>query len=62
MSDLTDTLPPELLAADRKRAVLEYLHELSLPARFKRKLLQDWGAAVGVDLAGTDYEAVTAPK
>lgn len=44
---------------ERKAAVIEYIKGTSLPSRFRRKLLQDWGAAVGLDLTGADYEAVT---
>jgi hypothetical protein len=59
MANLSDTFPPELLAPERKQAVIEWIGELHVPARFKRRLLQDWGAAVNVDLSGPDYEAVT---
>ena len=44
---------------ERKQAVIEWIRATALPSRFKRKLLQDWGAAVGVELSGPDYEAVT---
>ena len=38
---------------------MEWIRATALPSRFKRRLLQDWAAAVGVELAGADYEAVT---
>jgi len=44
---------------ERKPDVILYIRGTSLPSRFRRKLLQDWAAAVGVDLTGADYEAVT---
>ncbi len=58
-TDLSEQLPRELLRAERKAAVIEYIRGTSLPSRFKRRLLQDWAAAVGVELEGPDYEAVT---
>ncbi len=63
-ADATATATPfqplaELLRPERKTAVIEWIRATSLPSRFKRRLLQDWGAAVGVELAGADYEAVT---
>lgn len=45
--------------AERKAAVIEWIRATSLPSRFKRRLLQDWGAAVGAELEGTDYVEVT---
>jgi hypothetical protein len=59
MASLADQIPVELLHAERKAAVIEWIRATSLPSRFKRRLLQDWGVAVGVELAGADYEAVT---
>jgi len=60
MGSLAGEIPAQLLAPDRKQAVIEWVRDLHVPARFKRRLLQDWGAAVNVDLSGPDYEAVTA--
>lgn len=59
MATTSGQIPVELLHADRKAAVIEWIRATSLPSRFRRKLLQDWGAAVGVELEGADYEAVT---
>ena len=59
MSGIADQLPRELLRAERKAATIEWIRATSLPSRFKRRLLQDWAAAVGVELEGKDYEAVT---
>jgi hypothetical protein len=42
----------------QKGAVIEYIRATSLPSRFRRRLLQDWGQAVGVELTGADYEQV----
>jgi len=62
MSGIADQLPRELMHAERKAAVIEWIRATSLPSRFKRRLLQDWAAAVGVELEGADYEAVTSGK
>lgn len=59
MSSLADTLPEELKRPERKPSVIEYIRASSLPSRYKRKLLQEWGKAVGVELSGEDYAAVT---
>ena len=59
MASSVEALPAELMRPERKLAVIEWIRATALPSRFKRKLLQDWGATVGVELAGTDYEAVT---
>ena len=59
MASLAEQIPRELLHAERKAAVIEWIRATALPSRFKRRLLQDWGAALGVELAGADYEAVT---
>jgi len=59
MSGIADQLPRELLHAERKTAAIEWIRATALPSRFKRRLLQDWSAAVGVELEGADYEAVT---
>jgi len=62
MASTVDQIPKELMRPERKAAVLEWIRATSLPSRFRRKLLQEWGAAVGVELAGEDYVAVTEPK
>jgi len=59
MVSLAEQIPRELLRPERKAAVIEWIRATSLPSRFKRRLLQDWGVFVGVELAGSDYEAVT---
>lgn len=59
MANVADSLPPELLSPLRKAAVIEFIRDMRLPSRFRRKLLQDWSEAVGVDLSAADYEAVT---
>jgi hypothetical protein len=58
MASLADTLPAELLRADRLDEVVAYLRKLNVPRRFKRRLLQDWAAAVGMKLSGDDYRRV----
>jgi len=59
VATLAEQIPPALMHPERKAAVMEWIRATSLPSRFKRRLLQDWAAAVGVELEGTDYEAVT---
>ena len=59
MANLSDTLPAALMRPERKPDVILYIRGTSLPSRFRRKLLQDWSKAVGVELSGADYEAVT---
>ena len=59
MASLAEQIPAWLMFPHRKEAVIEWIGATSLPSRFKRRLLQDWAAAVGVELEGTDYEAVT---
>jgi hypothetical protein len=58
MVNLQDMVPAIYMAPEMKERLIEWLQASSLPRRFKRKLLQDWGTAVGVELAGADYEAV----
>lgn len=57
-----DQIPPELLHPDRKASVIEWIRNTSLPSRYRRDLLQQWGTLVGVLLEGEDYIAVTEPK
>ncbi len=59
MATSADRIPSELMLSWRKEAVIEWIRDTHLPSRFRRKLLQDWGAEVGVELSGADYEAVT---
>lgn len=59
MASLADQIPLELMRPDKKLAVIDFIRGLGLPARIKRKMLQDWGDAVFADLNGTDYELVT---
>jgi hypothetical protein len=59
VASTAEQIPVELRRAERKAAVIEWIRNTALPSRFKRKLLQDWGELVGVELEGADYEAVT---
>jgi hypothetical protein len=59
MASTAEQIPVELRRPERKQAVIEWIRNTALPSRFKRKLLQDWGELVGVELEGGDYEAVT---
>lgn len=58
MATLAEQIPKELLAPDKKGQVIDYIRATSLPSRFRRRLLQDWALAVGVELTGADYELV----
>jgi len=58
MKSLAEQIPKELLAPEKKAAVIEYIRATSLPSRFRRRLLQEWAQAVGVELTGADYEEV----
>jgi hypothetical protein len=62
MATLATSLPPELLNIHAKYRVIEWIKELGVPSRFRRKLLQDWGAHLGVELSTADYDAVSAPQ
>ncbi len=59
MASTAPSLPIELMRSDAKYKVIEYIRGLNLPSRFARGMLQDWGAAVNVDLNGTDYDLVS---
>lgn len=61
MASTAPSLPIELMRSDAKYLVIEYIRGLSLPSRFARQMLQDWGSAVAVDLNGTDYDLVSTP-
>jgi hypothetical protein len=58
MESLVDQIPAELMRPERKTQVIEYIRATSLPSRFRRRLLQDWAQAVGVELQGADYQQV----
>jgi len=58
MATLAEQIPKELLAPEKKAAVIEYIRATSLPSRFRRRLLQEWAQAVGVELTGADYQKV----
>lgn len=59
MASVADQIPSEFLHPDRKQGVIAWIRGTRLPSRFRRELLQAWGAAVKIDLTGEDYEAVT---
>ena len=58
MATLAEQIPKELLAAEKKAEVIEYIRASRLPSRFRRRLLQEWGQAVDVELTGEDYQAI----
>lgn len=59
MASLVPHIPLELMRAEKKFAVIEYIRSLKLHSRTARTMLQDWGVAVDLELNGTDYELVT---
>jgi hypothetical protein len=62
MGNIAVHLPAELLDPRAKFRVIEYIRELRLPSRFRRKLLQDWSTHTGGEVGAADYDAVTAPR
>jgi hypothetical protein len=59
VSSTAPEIPIQYLRPDRKFQVIAWINTLNLPQRFARKLLQDWGEAVGVTLDSTAYEMVS---
>lgn len=59
MASTAPDIPIQYLRSDAKFAVIDWINSLKLPQRFARKLLQDWGAAVGVELDTTAYQMVS---
>lgn len=55
-------IPVELMRADYKPLVIVWIALTSLPSRFRRKMLQEWGAQVGAEITGEDYARVVAPR
>ena len=51
-------IPANLLRAEVKPQLIDWIRDQRLPRRFKRKLLQDWGEVVGVKLTPEDYAKV----
>jgi len=58
MEELQGMIPANLLRAEVKVQLIDWIRDQRLPRRFKRKLLQDWAEAVGVKLTGEDYAKV----
>ena len=61
MANTAADLPAELQNHHAKYRVIQYLRELQLPSRHRRKILMDWGAHHSVEITTEDYHAVTAP-
>jgi hypothetical protein len=59
MKSLVDQIPVELMQPWQKSAVMAWIKTTRLPYRFRRKLLQDWGAAMNVPITTEDYMAIT---
>jgi hypothetical protein len=59
MASMAPEIPIQYLRADQKFQVIAWINTLNLPQRFARKVLQDWGEAVGVTLDSTAYELVS---
>jgi hypothetical protein len=58
MKNLADQIPVELMQQWQKGAVIAWIKATRLPSRFRRRLLQEWAQAVGVELTGADYQKV----
>jgi len=59
MKSLADQIPKELMRPERKVEVIAWIKATGLPKRFRRKLLQDWGLSMGVQLTTEDYMEVS---
>ena len=59
MASTAPEIPIQYMRSDAKFDVINWINTLHLPQRFARKLLQDWGEAVGVPLDSTAYELVS---
>jgi hypothetical protein len=55
---IAEVIPANLMRPDVKPQVIDWLRDTQLPSRFRRRLLQEWAEALGVELTGADYEAV----
>lgn len=62
MATVANELPIELRHPLAKERVILYLQELGLPSRYKRLVLQHWGAEQNVPLSGEDYTNVSKRK
>ena len=58
MASSVDVIPEELMRPEAKAQVIEWLRASQLPARFRRRLLQEWAAKVLVALTPEDYKSV----
>jgi hypothetical protein len=56
VASLLSSIPIVFMAASRKYELMNWLAERGLPARIARRVLQEWGEALGVTLYPTDYE------
>lgn len=56
MASVLPEIPLQLMNPRQKYALINYLVELGLPARISRHVLEQWGAAVGVELSSGDYD------
>lgn len=56
MASLLPEIPIELMNPRQKYALINFLVGLGLPARISRQALEQWGAAVGVELTSGDYD------
>ena len=61
MGTVANELPIELRHPLAKERVIEYLHQLRVPSRFRRGILQQWGEQQNVPITAEDYAAVGTP-
>lgn len=55
MSSLLPNIPSHFMRPDQKYQLINWLVELSLPARVTRSVLQQWGEAMFVDVSAGDF-------
>lgn len=60
MASLLPEIPLELMNPRQKYALINYLVGLGLPSRITRQVLEQWGAALFVDVTAGDYELLNA--
>ncbi|MGH9717633.1 MAG: hypothetical protein ACRD4R_13030 [Candidatus Acidiferrales bacterium] len=56
MSSLLPNIPLGYMLPSQKYALINWLVSLGLPARIMREVLEQWGAALGVEISSGDYD------
>lgn len=55
MASTLPEIPARFMDPNMKYALMNYLVQLGLPARFMRLVLDQWGATLGVTIDAGDY-------